>query len=131
MRLMKKILKKEDGSATIEFLGMIPFVLILVAIIWQFGVTIHAVVVAKSAANEAAKVYSLTQDTNEASDAAKKIVDMNGNNISFQDTSIPPGKKFKATVNVKINYIFLPKKLFGGRTPSYSFSSSASGRTID
>lgn len=131
MKLWKNLLKKEEGSATIEFLGILPLIFLVIVIVWQFVVSVQGVVVAKSAANEAAKVYSLTKDSSLAADAASKIVNMNGDNLSFEGSPISGGKNFTATVNVKINFIFLPKKLFGGKTPTYSFSSSASGRVIE
>ena len=46
----------ERGSSTIEFLGMIPLVFLVIMIAWQFIAGAHAVILAESAANEAAKV---------------------------------------------------------------------------
>ncbi|MBS4175854.1 TadE family protein [Bacillus sp. FJAT-49736] len=142
MKIRKKYIGNEDGSATLEFIGMIPLVFIIVMVAWQLIVAVHSAVLAQSAANEAAKVYSLTTDPYDAEDSAKKIIDTSKNYLSMEETKIEDDdhhnakdiklKKFKATVKVNIQYIFLPKKLFkDGNTPSFSFTSSASGRTMD
>lgn len=142
MKLFKKKINNEKGSMTIEFIGMIPLVFIIVMVIWQLIVSVHSVVLAQSAANEASKVYSLTMNPNDAMNSAEKIINSGGNYLSIENTTIEdeshrsavntPLKKFTTTVKVNIQYVFLPKKLFkNGNTPSFTFTSSASGRTID
>lgn len=72
MYKLNEKLKSEEGSSTIEFLGILPFILLVVMIAWQLIISVQAVVVAQSAANEAAKVYSITEDSFEATEAAKE-----------------------------------------------------------
>lgn len=56
MEFIKKCLKKEEGSATIEFLGIIPLAILFLVILIEFVAAIHAVAVVESAANEYANV---------------------------------------------------------------------------
>lgn len=142
MNKFKKYIENEDGSAILEFIGMIPFVFIIVIIGWQLIVAVHSTVLAQSAANEAAKVYSLTTDPYEAESSANKIINAGNNYLTMQEMTIEDDnhnnatntklKKFKATVKVNMRFIFLPKSLFkNGNPPSYTFTSTASGRAID
>jgi hypothetical protein len=130
LNIIKKV-KNEEGSSTIEFLGILPLVFIVLMIMWQLIVSVQAVIVAQSAANEAAKVYSVTENSSEAEAAASKIVSAGGSYLTFQGASGMNSKDFTATVNVNIDFVFLPEKLFANnQTPSYSFSSTASGKVI-
>ncbi|WP_133578877.1 TadE family protein [Aureibacillus halotolerans] len=52
---------KENGSISIEFLGILPIFLLFVALFWQFLVTGFALMTVQSAVNEAAMVYSARQ----------------------------------------------------------------------
>lgn len=131
MEVQKQFLKNEKGSSTIEFIGVLPFAFLMLMIIWQFIVSVHGVVVTQSAANEAAKVYSLTKESEEATEAAKKIVSTAGNYLSFTSAPVNEGKDFTVKVNVKIHLVFLPKKLFNYNPPSLSFSSEVHGRVIE
>jgi hypothetical protein len=131
MFIIKEKLKSEEGSSTIEFLGILPFILLVVMIAWQLIVSVQAVVVAQSAANEAAKVYSITEDSIEATEAAERIVNAGGSYLSFSGATGMGNKDFTTSVNVEIDLVFLPKKIFPGKsTPSISFTSTASGKVI-
>ena len=70
----KRAVSEEEGSATLEFLGMVPLVFMVMMIAWQFVVGVHGVIVAQSAVNEAAKVYSITGEWTEARAAAQSTV---------------------------------------------------------
>ncbi|KOP83350.1 TadE family protein [Cytobacillus solani] len=130
---MKKLLKNERGSAIIEFISMVPLVLLLMMILWQFLVAGYAVIITQSAANEAAKNYSVTKDRMEANAAAEKIVQnakgilkLNGN-VNIQNLS---SRDFKATVTVDMSLKFLPKD-FLGILPPLTFDKSINGRTVE
>ncbi|MGN7402173.1 TadE family protein [Cytobacillus praedii] len=130
---MKKLLKNERGSAIIEFISMVPLVLLLMMILWQFLVAGYAVIITQSAANEAAKNYSVTKNPMEANAAAEKIVQnakgilkLNGN-VNIQNLS---SRDFKATVTVDMSLKFLPKD-FLGILPPLTFDKSINGRTVE
>jgi TadE-like protein len=131
-RIPKK-LKSEEGSAAIEFLGMVPLVLLLMVALWQFFVGAYAFIVTQSAANEAAKVYAMTEDTAEATSAAQEVVSVAGDSILFNAsrTSISSSsdRQFSANVGVDFELSFL-KKLFKGNTPKIPLDAEVSSRVI-
>ncbi len=130
---MKKLLKNERGSAIIEFVSMVPLVLLLMMILWQFLVAGYAVIITQSAANEAAKTYSVTKDRTKANDAADKIIQNAkatlklNRNVDIQDIN---SRDFEATVTVDMTLKFLPKKVLG-ILPPLTFDKSISGRTVE
>jgi Flp pilus assembly protein TadG len=131
MRRIIGNLKNEKGSSTIEFLGILPLILVVVMIAWQLIVSVQAVVVAQSAANEAAKVYSITENSSEASQAAQNIVAAGGSYLTFNGASGMTQKDFTANVSVSIDLVFIPKKIMpGNATPSISYTSKATGKVI-
>lgn len=123
MNLLKRRLKNEEGSATIEFIGILPLALLLLMIIWQFIVGINGVLVTQSAANEYAKVYSITQNAGEASSAADSILSTTGNYLQSQGVSGSNlgSKEFTAEARVNIRMVFLPSELFGYTIPSIPY----------
>ncbi|WP_174614154.1 TadE/TadG family type IV pilus assembly protein [Virgibacillus ihumii] len=133
LKWWKEKVKSEDGSATIEFLGIVPLALMLLMIIVQFVVGINAVLVTQSAANEYATVYSVTKNPAEASDAASEILSSTGSYL--QTTSISGSglgnKEFSANVSVNIHLLFLPEEIFGYPLPSVPYSTTAYGRVIE
>ena len=130
LQYIQSLKNNQKGSATIEFIGVLPLVFMIMLILWQFLISAYAVIVAQSAANEAAKVYSITESRAKAQNSAQKIVSTAGSSIQFRGLSLPPNDDFTATVDVAIDLVFLPKKLFNGKPPSYTFSSDASGKVI-
>lgn len=109
MNVTSKYLKNEKGSATVEFIGILPFVFLILLILWQFLTGVYAVIIAQSAANEAAKVYAITKSSSEAKDAAEQIVNTAGGGISFDSGNISgDGSYFTARVEVDLDLVFLP-----------------------
>lgn len=128
---MKK-LKNERGSATIEFLAMVPLVLLILMIFVQFLVAGYAVMVAQSAVNEAAKVYSTSGDVSAAEIAASKVIDSAGGNLDFHGVN-ETGRNdnnFELTLNVDLKLMFIPEK-YTGSMPNISFARSINGRVMD
>nr|WP_156647136.1 TadE/TadG family type IV pilus assembly protein [Lentibacillus sp. JNUCC-1] len=123
--------RNEEGSATIEFLGIVPIVLIVMMVVVQFVVGIHGVIVAQSAVNEYADVYSVTGDSGEAGATAQKILDTTSYVSGNVAVSQVNDKYFTADIDVDISLIFLPKKLRNGYIPDISYSTSTSGRVIE
>ena len=126
----RKRFNNEEGSATIEFLGIVPLALLLLMIIIQFIVGIHGVLVTQSAANEYANVYSITKDQSEAQDAANRILSSTGSYLQTQSISGPTSgnKQFEAEVNVSINLLFVSNYFPGLSVP---YSATAYGRVIE
>lgn len=133
MKDLKQKFLNEEGSATIEFLGIVPLAFLLLMIVWQFIVGINGVLITQSAANEYASVYAITKSHTEATEAANEILNSTGDYL--QTTNIagpPPGvKDFEASVSVSIEFVFLPDSIFGEATPSVPYTSTAFGRVIE
>ncbi|MDJ0754747.1 MAG: hypothetical protein QNJ45_14580 [Ardenticatenaceae bacterium] len=52
-------LKEEKGAETIEFLGMLPVVMITIAIVWQFALLGYTAVITAGAAREGARAAAV------------------------------------------------------------------------
>ncbi|SEP97976.1 TadE family protein [Piscibacillus halophilus] len=128
---MKK-LKSEEGSATIEFIGIVPLAIILLAIMIQFIVSVNGVIVAQSAANEYAKVYSVTENHDQATSAAQEVLNSTGSYLSGSISGPNQiNKEFSTTVNAQIKLIFLPDEILGHGVPTINFSTKANSRVIE
>lgn len=130
MRL-KRFCKNERGAATIEFLSMLPLILFIMMVFFQFLVAGYAIIIAQSAANEAAKTYSVTKSTEDARESARKVVETAGENLKFRSMPEPTGgKNFELTVFVDMNLIFVPEK-YTGKLPDITFSKTINGRVME
>lgn len=129
---MKKKLQNERGSATIEFLAMVPLVLLIMMIFWQFLVAGYAVIISQSALNEAAKTYSVTDGSlSEANSTAKDFIQNAGGNLEFRNIADSRnGNNFRLTLYVNLNLVFIPEK-YVGKLPKISFSKEISGRVME
>lgn len=103
-----RIVTNEKGSMTVEFIGVLPLIFLIMLICWQFLVGVYGVITAQAAANEAAKVYAITRDSGEALDAARTIVNAAGGGIGYVSGSIDSGNYFTARVSVAVDLIFIP-----------------------
>ncbi|MED1794565.1 TadE/TadG family type IV pilus assembly protein [Brevibacillus nitrificans] len=136
MRKSRAKLKDERGSVTVEFIGILPFVFLILLILWQFLTGVYAVIIAQSAANEAAKVYAITGNSGEALDAAQHIVGSAGGGIAYNggESSISgDGSYFTARVGVSLDLFFLPdfiKDNMSEEDRVISFSRELRGRVI-
>lgn len=116
MRIKKGKINSERGSMSLEFLAMVPYVLLLMTMLWQLVVGAYALITAQSAANEAAKVYSVTEDQGDALSAAQAIVASTGNSIKYNGSrsgvSKGSGNAFSVKIGVDVDLVFLPNKFF-------------------
>ncbi|WLR52595.1 TadE/TadG family type IV pilus assembly protein [Bacillus tianshenii] len=107
---MKRI-QDEKGSMTVEFMAVLPLIFLLLLICWQFLVGAYAVVATKSAVNEAAKVYAITEDAGKAQAAAEKVIQANDHILSYEGSTISsPDSEgyFDVEIEVKLALVFLP-----------------------
>lgn len=97
---------------------MIPYVFLLMVLLWQLVVGAYALITAQSAANEMAKVFSVTEDEAEAKRAAREIINATGNSIKYNSRhstiSSPHSStgSFTANVRVDLELVFLPDRFF-------------------
>lgn len=112
MNRWSRALQNEKGSVTVEFIGILPFVFLILLILWQFLTGVYAVIIAQSAANEAAKVYSITGNSSEARKAAREIVNSAGGGISYDGTNSRITSEgpnyFVASIGVNLDLFFIP-----------------------
>lgn len=125
MLMNKKMLREERGSMTLEFLMVFPYYLFFFLILWQVVVSGITFMKAQSAVNEAAKVYSITADIDEARDKAKEIIG-SSDIITIQKFYIDPPKPtddFQAIIEFNHSLVFIPtdwRKHFGSKDFSFN-----------
>lgn len=131
----RKMVFNQRGSVTVELIGLLPLVFLILMICWQFLVGVYAVITAQSAANEAAKVYAITRDYVEAMDAAQHIVSAAGGGISYQDGAIHAKGDgyFTAEIDVAVDLVFIPSSIRDNLDPEdrvISFQRELTSRVI-
>lgn len=137
MRSLRRKLNNERGSVTVEFMGILPFVFLIMVILWQFLTGVYAVIIAQSAANEAAKVYAITKNREEALSAARQIVESAGGGIAYNGGGSGisgDGSYFTATVGVHMDLFFLPdfiKQNMSEEDRVISFRRELRGRVVN
>lgn len=82
------IWQNEKGAISIEFLGILPFFFMFFLLLWQVVGTGYAVFTAKTAVNDAAKVFAATDDTTAAIQAAKDTLG-SSNVIKYNQLIVP------------------------------------------
>ncbi|KAB8138995.1 hypothetical protein F9U64_02520 [Gracilibacillus oryzae] len=64
----KQYLKDDKGSINIEFMGLLPFIIIIFVVFVQVLISGYSILLAQKAVHESAKVYSITGNESEARD---------------------------------------------------------------
>ncbi|GIP41195.1 hypothetical protein J31TS4_44750 [Paenibacillus sp. J31TS4] len=124
-----KRISDEKGAVSIEFLGVLPYFFLFFLLLWQAVASGYAVVTARSAANEAAKVYAMTKSQTEAEAMARTIIG-GSENLQFQHLSISPsGKSFELKLETSHGIVFIPEAW--RPAASLSFTQTAAGRVIE
>lgn len=109
-KLNSNKLNNEKGSMSIEFIGILPFLFLFMLLLWQVVASGVAIISTQSAVNEAAKVYAVSQDVDEARTKAQEIVGSGdfATYTSFSIPSIDSNGSFDAQLNVNLYLAFLP-----------------------
>ncbi|MBB1256812.1 TadE/TadG family type IV pilus assembly protein [Streptomyces alkaliterrae] len=95
---------RDSGQATVEFLGMVPLILLLLVLCWQFVLVGYTFVLAGDAADRAARANAVGESCQAA--AAR---DMPGSWASGASVSCPGhdyGEVAAATVRLKVPVLF-------------------------
>jgi Flp pilus assembly protein TadG len=66
LRASGRLLRDEKGVETIEFLGLIPLVLLILAITWQFILVGYTGIIAAGAAREGVRAAAVREDVERA-----------------------------------------------------------------
>lgn len=72
---VRKILKSEKGSQSIEFLGILPFYFLFFLLLWQIVASGYAVLNLKSIASDAAQIYAMTENYIETKEVIDKSIE--------------------------------------------------------
>lgn len=110
----KGIINNEDGALNIEFMGLLPYIIIIFLVLIQVVGSGYSILLAQKAINESAKVYSITGSVSDAENAVKKIVDSN-ELLSYEDFSISNEGNgyFTARFTGEHSILIVPKKWRG------------------
>lgn len=110
---MKKWLdrfRNEKGALSFEFLGILPFFFLFFIILWQVVASGYAIYTIKTAANEGAKTFAMTQDVTETEDMVKTAIG-NTTVVTYKGLQVVPldgSGKFEIQVKVAHPLIFIP-----------------------
>ncbi|PTX55278.1 TadE-like protein [Melghirimyces profundicolus] len=108
------------GSVTIEFVFIIPMIVLMAMFLWQVVIAGMAVISTQSALQDAVRVASITEDVDKARHEAMKTFG-NSSNYRLQNFNVNiQGDRAVATANTKIDVIFM-----SSRTLSYSETAQA------
>jgi Flp pilus assembly protein TadG len=81
--------RDERGSTTVEFVVLVPLMVLLLMVVVQFGIYFHTRAVATTAAHQAADNARILDGTAEAgSAAATQFLDQNAGALRDQDVSV-------------------------------------------
>jgi hypothetical protein len=129
MSRLRKKLREEKGSMTIEFLMVFPYYLFFFLLLWQAVASGITVMKAQSAVNEAAKLYAIKEDVGQSKTLAAAEV---GNNdiMEYRDLNVysQPDGSFEAVLDVRHGLVFVPEKWRS--KASVEFKHKAIGRVI-
>lgn len=128
---MKRVLKDERGSLSIEFLGILPFYFLFFLLLWQVVASGYAVLSLKAAANDGAQVYSVTGDYYETLEAVNKSI--GGGSLIQNHTvtvNLVPGSSdlFEVKINASHPLVFLPDSW--KKSTMISLESTATGKEL-
>lgn len=96
----------EAGSQTVEFLGLLPILLLVTAAAWQFILAAYAVVVAESAVRDAARAAAVAPEADVERAARRALVAAAGS-LRVQDLEVrlrrsPPSRGMPGLVSTEV-----------------------------
>ncbi|MEU9031253.1 TadE/TadG family type IV pilus assembly protein [Streptomyces sp. NPDC048383] len=99
----------DRGQVAVEFVGMVPLILLLVAAVWECVLIGYAFSLVGNAADEAARAGAVKGDRSECAAAAGEHI---GSAWSMEVDCEPDGDIYRTTVKLKIP-VFHPALNFG------------------
>lgn len=122
-------IKNEKGAISFEFLGILPFYFLFFLLLWQVVASGFAVMTLKSAANDGALEYALTQSEYEATQTVLKSI--GGSELLANPSvivSTDPNDSFTLQVTVTHPLVFVPSQWRSAT--SVSLNSKAIGKVL-
>ncbi|MCK1795731.1 pilus assembly protein [Streptomyces sp. XM4193] len=94
----------DRGQATVEFLGMLPLILLVLVLCWQFVLVGYTFVLAGNAADKGARAAAVGGDCQDAATEDLPQAWASGAEVSCQEAEF--GQLAKATVGLKVPVLF-------------------------
>ena len=121
--------RNEKGALSIEFLGILPFYFMFFVLLWQVVASGYAIMSLKSAANDGASVYAMSEDIGEAENTVMQSIGgsalLTGASVSIS----PQGNgTFTLSVNAQHPLVFVPTE-WKTKT-AVSLNSKAAGKVF-
>lgn len=116
--------KKRSGSATVEFVLVIPFFLLMVLVVWQFAVAGLAVLDTQAALRDAVRVAAIEKDPGAAIQQAKASFGKSGAYRASFDVDIGSDRAV-VTAKTEIDIVF------ASGLPPITFTRSAVAPVLD
>jgi hypothetical protein len=91
IKTFKRSLKRKGGQASLEFVLIVPFVVIIILIVSHIGLFIYQKNVLEQASREGARVIATTNSSNEAYSCIREVC--SGLDQGMLDISIDPGSR--------------------------------------
>ncbi|QCR31546.1 pilus assembly protein [Lysinibacillus sp. SGAir0095] len=128
---IRKRLKDERGSLSIEFLGILPLYFLLFLLLWQVVASGYAVISLKAVASDAAQVYAVSEDYYET----KEVIDqsiagsslLQSHSFVIQNVS-GSGDLFEIKITARHPLVFLPDSM--ASLASITIDSEATGKVL-
>lgn len=121
MRHQSMLCKGKRGSATLEFIMVIPFVILMCLVVWQFAVAGLAIVETQSVLKDAVREAASQNDPEKAEERTRERLNQSSHHFELQSVDIKV-KEEQVTANSKIKIYFV---FLDGAGFSYRNSASA------
>ena len=124
-----KIIRNEKGSLSIEFLGILPFYFLFFLLLWQVVASGYAVLHLKSAANDGAQMFAITDSFMEAKDTVMESI--GGSNLLKEanvNITLTGDNLFELQIEANHPLVFIPEKWKS--TMSVPIKSTVSGKVL-
>ncbi|PUB16778.1 hypothetical protein [Paenisporosarcina sp. OV554] len=122
-------LRNEKGALSIEFLGILPFYFLFFLLLWQVVASGYAVMSLKSAANDGASVYAMTEDAGEAQTTVMQSI---GGSELLANANVSINAQgngaFTLTVSAQHPLVFIPAEW--KKETAISLNSKAAGKVF-
>jgi len=117
-RLIRGLGRKDHGASIVEFAIVVPFLLLLIFGIINFGWVFHGYITLTGAAREGARLAIVGEDTSTITDAIERHARIFGDNLDIEDIDIAPEQRGETRVvvsgdlNLLVNFFPFPESIF-------------------
>ena len=128
---VRRLIKDEKGSLSIEFLGILPLYFLLFLLLWQVVASGYAVISLKAAASDAAQVYAVSEDYYEAKEVIDQSIGgssiLRNHHFVIQKVS-GSADLFEIKITARHPLVFLPNSI--AKRTAFTIDSKATGKVL-